>query len=116
MFYYLIINFDDSQDRLNLNNSLSAHYRLRDKMLKAIENCTEELHLSDLTIKADISDSQVVDSCNRLLQLVRPETTKTGSPDESLNFDLTGLHLCLANSFSVSTDGQLRIPWDFKVS
>ena len=84
-------------------------------MLKAVERCIEELHLSDLTIKADISDGQVVDSCKRLLQLVRAETAKTSTRDEGLNFDLTELHLCLANSFTVSSDGQLRFPWNFKV-
>ena len=97
-------------------------------MLKALESCRERLKLCDLTVKADLSDNQVHDCCKRLLLLLvnqnleqqrscseQSRDTSASMADDSLTFDLTGLCLRLSDTYSVSSDGELRIPWNFKI-
>lgn len=89
-------------------------------MQQAVQMCKEKLQLSELTVKANISDDRIENSCQRLLQLAaskpyNPDSdSDTGRPGEEL--ELKGHRLCLANSYSVSSDGELKIPWDFKLA
>ena len=94
--------------------------RSRDEALEAVQMCRERLQLSNLIVKANISNNQTVRCCKRLLQLLtelREDTAggESGRCSTSVGqFDLKGHYLSLGNSYSVSTDGELRIPWDFK--
>jgi hypothetical protein len=97
---------------------LNFIYRSADEMLQAIQTCKQELLLNDLRVKANnIKNDQIKSSCQRLLQLARAhdhEARTGGRSHEGL--DLSGHNLTLTNSYSVSSDGELRIPWDFKIT
>lgn len=75
-------------------------------MVQAVQNCKQKLSLSDLTVKANVSNEQIKSCCQRLLPL--------GSGSEDLN--LKEHYLSLTNSYSVSSDGVLKIPWDFAIT
>ena len=89
--------------------------------------CEPAFNLSDLTVKANLSDNQVHDCCKRLLLLLvnqnleqrrsscseQSRDSSASMADDSLTFDLTGLRLRLSDTYSVSSDGELRIPWNF---
>ena len=83
-------------------------------MLQSVETCRDRLHLSELTLKANISNEQIKNTCRRLLQLV--EAGGDGGKENGDIIELKGHRLCLASSFSVSSDGKLKIPWDFKIT
>ena len=83
-----------------------------DEMLQIVQTCKQKLFLSDLRIKANIRNDEIKNSCQRLLQLAQDEQGAAGTNGNKL--DLKGHHLILTNSYSVSSDGELRIPWDFK--
>lgn len=85
-----------------------------DEMLQAIQTCKQKLRLSNLRVKANIKNDQIKSSCQRLLQLAQDEqgAARTNSEEP----DLKGHYLTLTNSYSVSSDGELRIPWDFKIT
>ena len=87
-------------------------YRSIDEMLQTVQTCKQKLFLSGLRIKANIMNDEIRNSCQRLLQLVQDEQGAAGTNGNKL--DLKGHHLILTNSYSVSSDGELRIPWDFK--
>ena len=89
-------------------------------MEQALRRCKEKLQLSELTVRASVSDDQIKDSCRRLLQIANHEPqnsesdSDTGEASEGL--ELKGHCLSIANSYSVSSDGELRIPWDFNLN
>lgn len=97
-----------------LNHLLEfSFYRSVDEMLQAIETCKQELLLNNLRVKANnIKNDQIKSSCQRLLQL----TQVCHGARSSEELDLSGHHLTLTNSYSVSSDGELRIPWDFNIT
>ena len=84
-------------------------------MLQAVQTCKQKLLLNDLTIKASIKNDQIKSSCQRLLQLGHAGQGEAEKSSEDL-LDLKGHYLSLTNSYSVSSDGELRIPWDFKIT
>ncbi len=91
---------------------LNFIYRSMDEMLQAIQTCKQELLLNDLRVKAkNIKNDQIKSSCQRLLQLAQAHGARSHE-----GLDLTGHYLTLTNSYSVSSDGELRIPWDFKIT
>ena len=87
-------------------------------MLQAIQTCKQELLLNDLRVKANnIKNVQIKSSCQRLLQLARVCDHGAQADERSRKeLDLSGHYLTLTNSYSVSSDGELRIPWDFKIT
>lgn len=94
---------------------MTPFYRSMDEMLQTIQMCKQKLFLSELRVKANIKNDQIRSSCQRLLQLARDkQETATGACSNEL--DLQGHYLTLTNSYSVSSDGQLRIPWDFRIT
>ena len=81
-----------------------------DEMLQAIETCKEELLLNNLRVKANnIKNDQIKSICQRLLQVCHGARS-------SEELDLSRHYLTLTNSYSVSSDGELRIPWDFNIT
>ena len=87
-------------------------------MLQAIQTCKRELLLNDLRVKANnINNDQIKSSCQRLLQLAQVRDHGARADERSpKELDLSGHYLTLTNSYSVSSDGELRIPWDFKIT
>ena len=93
-------------------------YRSRDEMLQTIQTCKQELSLSSLRVKANIKNDQIKNSCQRLLQLAQSEQGAAAARTNGEELDLLkGHYLTLTNSsYSVSSDGELRIPWDFTIT
>lgn len=89
-------------------------------MEQTLRTCKEKLQLSELTVRANVSDDQIKDSCRRLLQIASHEPQNSGSDfdtgDANEGIELKGHYMSIANSYSVSSDGELRIPWNFNLN
>ena len=89
-------------------------------MEQVLRTCKEKLQLSELTVRANVSDDQIKDSCQRLLRIANHEPQNSDSDFDSgkvgEDLELKGHYLSIANSYSVSCDGELRIPWDFNLN
>jgi len=70
-----------------------------------IERCYGKLGLESLTRDASVSDIQMESCCRRLLQLHEMSVLTT---------DLTCCRLKVAQFYSVMSDGDICVPWNFK--
>jgi len=70
-----------------------------------IERCYRKLGLESLTRDASVSDVQMESCCQRLLQLHEMSVLTT---------DLTSCRLKIAQFYSVMSDGDICVPWNFE--
>jgi len=79
--------------------------RRRKAYIGIIERCYGKLGLESLTRDASVSDVQMESCCQRLLQLHEMSMLTT---------DLTSCRLKVAQFYSVMSDGDICIPWNFE--
>ena len=65
--------------------------------------CEEELGLSSLTSDTNITLDQVEACCEKLL-----------SDPRNIGYSLEGCHLKIAQFYSVMSDGEIYIPWNWQ--
>ncbi len=88
-------------------------YRRRELTEGVIEQCKRSLGLSKLTRAPAVGDVQMVQSCQRLLDL----TVGSGNELESSLVDLLrGQWLCLDCYYTVTADGRMNVPSNFVLS
>ncbi|XP_061631397.1 T-cell activation inhibitor, mitochondrial isoform X1 [Phyllopteryx taeniolatus] len=66
----------------------------------AMKLCLQSLSLQDLSKEPSVTSSQIILCCKRLLGQRSPL--------------MLGLHVCVSHFYSVTQDGDLCIPWDWK--
>jgi len=79
--------------------------RRRKAYISIVEQCYGKLGLESLTRDASVSDIQMESCCRRLLQLHEMSV---------LNIDLTSCRLKVAQFYSVMSDGDICVPWNFE--
>ena len=72
--------------------------------MDVIEQCYAELGLESLTRDASVTDLQMQSCCRRLLKLREMSVLTT---------DLTSCRLNVAQFYSVMSDGDIFVPWNF---
>ena len=70
-----------------------------------IEHCYSKLGLESLTRDASVNDIQMESCCRRLLKLHEMSVLTT---------DLTSCMLKVAQFYSVMSDGDICVPWNFE--
>ncbi|XP_069677058.1 T-cell activation inhibitor, mitochondrial [Periplaneta americana] len=100
---FLLVNF------MSENLDEAAHLLQRYQTNKHVERdlhqrCVEEFGLAALQKDDNITPDLMIDCCNRLL---RHKTVLSSS--------LKGVHLWVTNYYSVLSDGEMCVPWDWKL-
>lgn len=99
----LLVNF--ITDNLDEAKRLNKHYQSHKHIEKDLEKkCVDEFELSDISKDDNISPDLMINCCSRLLR-----------NKESLKYLLEGSHLYVANYYSIMSDGQICIPWNWKL-
>lgn len=70
-----------------------------------VSRCHTELGLESLTSDSNVTRQQMTSCCTRLLQL---------SDMKALDVDLTSCHLRITHFYSVMSEGDICIPWNFE--
>ena len=84
---------------------LFSFARRQKAYIRVIERCYSKLGLESLKRDASVSDVQMESCCQRLLRLHEMSVLKS---------DLTSCRLKVAQFYSVMSDGDICVPWNFE--
>lgn len=74
--------------------------RLQAEEQAMVKLCVQSLSLRSLSKEPSVGSSQMIVCCQRLVEQRSPL--------------MQGLHVCVSHFFSVTQDGDLCVPWDWK--
>ncbi|XP_030061929.1 T-cell activation inhibitor, mitochondrial isoform X1 [Microcaecilia unicolor] len=95
LHWFILTKAQEARDKLNRKDELKVNER------ELTKSCTDKFSLKRLYKDPSVSSAQMIHCCKRLLEKPLPY--------------LQGMHLCISYFYSVLQDGDLCIPWNWKI-